>query len=86
MDHMFTGAINFNQHIGGWDVSNVTGMDGFFLCAESFNQPIGDWDTSKVTNMNGMFLYAKSFVFTKGLTLSMHTGTVLWLIVQIPAT
>ncbi|MDB4163520.1 PKD domain-containing protein, partial [Saprospiraceae bacterium] len=50
-----------NQNIGGWNVSNVTVMQGTFLKAESFNQPIGDWDVSNVTIMNSVFRGATSF-------------------------
>ena len=36
---LFDGAINFNQPLNNWDVSNVTNMSGMFYCATSFNQP-----------------------------------------------
>ena len=52
---------DFNQDISGWDVSNVTNMNGFFLGAHSFNRDISNWDVSKVTNMGSMFIYARAF-------------------------
>jgi surface protein len=52
---------NFNQPIGGWDVSNVTNMNQMFALAAQFNQPIGDWNVGKVTDMSGMFQLACVF-------------------------
>lgn len=45
---------DFNQAIGGWDVSKVTDMRGMFANS-TFNQPIGSWDVSNVTDMVSMF-------------------------------
>ena len=61
MEHMFDGAISFNQPIGNWNVSNIADMRYMFKDAMSFNQPIGDWDVSNVTNMQYMFCGATSF-------------------------
>jgi len=58
---MFWLSKNFNQNIGGWDVSNVTDMNSMFYDAEDFNQDISGWDTSNVTNMNSMFRDATAF-------------------------
>ena len=60
MSYMFNGNTYFNQHIGDWDVSNVTNMVGMFAYA-AFNQPIGNWDVSNVTTMQNMFFYSNSF-------------------------
>ena len=38
-------------HIGNWDTSKVTNMNGVFYDAKEFNENIGNWDTSNVTNM-----------------------------------
>ena len=45
----------FNGDISGWNVSNVTNMEGMFCGCKSFNQDISNWDVSKVTNMAYMF-------------------------------
>ena len=61
---MFFSAINFNDDISGWDVSNVTTFADMFRDAQDFNQPIGTWDTSSATIFNRMFygqLYNTTF-------------------------
>ena len=55
MSELFHGAVNFNQDISDWDVSNVIVMERMFMGANSLNQDISDWDVSSVTNMNRMF-------------------------------
>ena len=46
---------DFNGDISGWDVSNVTDMNGMFVGCEKFNQDLSKWDVSKVTDMIRMF-------------------------------
>ena len=60
MPGMFYGT-PFNQPIGDWDVSAVTGMGAMFTEAASFNQPIGDWDVSAVNAFDYMFERASTF-------------------------
>jgi surface protein len=54
-------STNFNQPIGGWDISNVKIMDLMFANASSFNQDLSSWNVSNVTKMRGMFYGASSF-------------------------
>ena len=61
MASMFRGAENFNQDIGGWDVSSIADMSSMFSAAKSFNQDIGNWNVANVTNMSLMFVEADSF-------------------------
>ena len=44
----------FNNDIGGWDVSNVTDMSYMFYHSK-FNQDISNWDVSNLTDMYSMF-------------------------------
>jgi surface protein len=59
--HLFDNKGTFNSDISGWDVSNVTNMQGMFWYATSFNQDLSSWDVSNVTNMVSMFTRATSF-------------------------
>lgn len=44
-----------SSDVTGWDVSNVTDMNGTFDGCHSFNQDISGWNTSNVTDMRYMF-------------------------------
>jgi surface protein len=59
MGRMFYNNSVFNQNIGSWDVSNITGMTQMFASASNFNNggspSISGWSTSSVTLMNSMF-------------------------------
>jgi len=69
---MFSGASNFDQPLGDWNVAKVTSMHAMFDYASAFNQPIGDWKVDKVTNMWGMFRGASALPRTVNGT--GHTG------------
>ena len=61
MSGMFEEAINFNQSINHWDVSNVQNMSRLFKDAILFNQPLDKWKVDQVTDMTGTFWGASSF-------------------------
>jgi surface protein len=64
MSFLFDGQTAFNQDIStfGWDVSNVTTMEGMFRGCNAYNNSFGPcWDVSSVTNMSQMFLFASDF-------------------------
>ena len=52
---MFAGAVNFNQDISTWDVSNVIRMPHMFAECINFNQNISRWNVSNVVEFT-MFL------------------------------
>ena len=58
---MFNSAINFNQDISNWNVSNVKETICMFNSAINFNQDISNWNVSNITSMAGMFSNAQSF-------------------------
>lgn len=53
---MLRDAVNFNQPLEKWNVSQVISMRYMFDSARTFNQPLNSWDVAKVTNM--MFLFS----------------------------
>ena len=59
--HAFDGATAFNQYIGSWRVSSITGFQKMFQNATSFNQSLNDWDMSAATGLDYMFNGATSF-------------------------
>jgi len=63
--YMFSGALNFNQNISGWNTGSATRMDHMFGgnsgAAMAFNQPIGSWNVSNVTQMGNIFTLCNSF-------------------------
>lgn len=68
--NMFQYQPLFNQNVGAWDVSNVTGMASMFYGASvapygSFDNggsnSINNWNTGNVTSMGTMFTYQPNF-------------------------
>jgi hypothetical protein len=65
MDNMFSGAVEFNQNICNWDVSNVTNMNNMFTNAASFDgryaaEPgksgrMNTWNVQPGTSVDTMF-------------------------------
>lgn len=49
------------KDISGWDVSQVTNMNGLFFGQTKFNEPLNEWNVSNVTNMSDMFQDCKTF-------------------------
>ena len=58
---MFKSAINFNQDLSNWDVSNLENIAFMFTEAQSFNQDLSDWDVSNITSLFYTFDGASSF-------------------------
>lgn len=56
----FSGATNFNDYIGDWNLANCTMMNSVFANT-IFNQDISQWNVSKVTTFLSMFLGATAF-------------------------
>jgi surface protein len=60
-------AVDFNEDISRWDVSNANTMESmfagsnFYYGTKRFNQPLADWDVSSVTDMSNMFGDASFF-------------------------
>lgn len=58
---MFSGAREFNQPIGAWDVSRVTDFGYMFANCTAFNSDISLWSVSSARTMDAMFDGATSF-------------------------
>ncbi|WP_258018826.1 BspA family leucine-rich repeat surface protein, partial [Brachyspira hampsonii] len=52
---MFVQALEFNQPLNDWDISNVKDTSYMFYLASKFNQPLDKWNVNKVKNMSYMF-------------------------------
>lgn len=61
LDNFFSGQLDFNGDIGGWDTSNITSAANLFYNARSFNQDLSDWDVSSIQDFSGMFWGAEVF-------------------------
>lgn len=61
LEDLFYTAVNFNQDVSMWDVSNVKIFDYAFSETQLFNQPLNSWNVSSVTSMHSMFRGAISF-------------------------
>ena len=54
-------STSFNEDIGAWDTSSVTGWTGCSVYASEFNQDISAWAVDSVTDMSYMFSGASAF-------------------------
>jgi surface protein len=62
LTEMFIGSsFAGDANISGWDVSNVTSMEGMFREMSAFNQPIGSWTPSNCVNFGSMFYLNTGF-------------------------
>lgn len=61
MAKMFSEAINFNQDISSWYVSNVTDMSRMFEDTFHFDRDLSKWYVSSVTDMSWMFKNTMNF-------------------------
>ena len=61
MNSMFAFAVNFNQPIGGWNMSKVTSLVQTFRGATNFNQNLNSWIFSVLTDISYMFWSATAF-------------------------
>ncbi|MDC0001364.1 BspA family leucine-rich repeat surface protein [Flavobacteriaceae bacterium] len=55
-----SGAMDFNQDIGDWNVGKVQNFRAMFRNS-LFNQDLSDWDVSSATNLGQMFDQTKQF-------------------------
>jgi surface protein len=54
-------AVNFNDNLEDWDVSQVVTMQSLFYGCKNFNQPLNKWQTTSVKLMNSMFFDCHEF-------------------------
>lgn len=60
MSRAFYHSVNFNAHIGKWNVSNVVNMESMFAHSD-FNGNIRKWNVGKVLNMSNIFSHTTQF-------------------------
>ncbi|MCG8583022.1 MAG: DUF285 domain-containing protein, partial [Bacteroidales bacterium] len=63
MTRMFMRAENFNQNVSGWNVNNVTTLEGMFQNAKKFNngdKPL-NWTFNSVSDIDKVFMNATAF-------------------------
>jgi hypothetical protein len=58
---MFRSALEFNQSLNTWDVSNVKNFERMFMITNNFNQDLSEWNVSNAINLELMFHYSRSF-------------------------
>jgi surface protein len=54
-------AKDFNEDLNGWDISNVSTLEGMFFGATAFDSNISSWNTRNVRSMREFMAGASSF-------------------------
>jgi surface protein len=65
MNFMFYGSPTFNQPIGNWDVSKVTGMKRMLSECPNFNQDLSRWNVDNVLECDSFSSLSPSWVLPK---------------------
>ena len=56
MSEMFSRAVDFDQDISGWDISEVDSFNNMFFDANSFRQDLSAWTIKQFAHTRHMFI------------------------------